>query len=280
MSNELIAGGQDGGAQLPAFMQDDRKMGVENLREFIIPPRMKVVQPLSGEPFSTLFNKGDVVLVPTMSRVAEVMLDANKKPTKSGGPFCFVPVFFFAEWCAWNPITLKGTLPAIRERSLDPKSDVARKSRNADTREERCPESKDPKDVVRYQEHLNFVVVLLGTGETSGIPLVMSFSRGEHRTGANLASLIAMRSAPIFGCIFEAHAQERSNQKGTWYGLDVTNPSIASGMSGVVTDEKQYAALKRLHLEMKDAHAKNLIIVDHDDNDIDANAESESGKGF
>lgn len=274
--NELISGTQE--SNLPSFMEADKRMGVENLREYIIPPRLKIVQPLSGEPFSSLFNKGDVVLVPTMSRVAEVMLDEKKKPTKKGSPFCLIPVFFFAEWCAWNPLSMKGNLPAIRERSLDPKSDVARKSRNQETREERCPESNDPKDLIRYQEHLNFVAVLLGTGETAGIPVVISFSRAEHRTGANLASKIAMRSAPIFGCIFEANAQERNNAKGTWYGLDINNPSVASGMGGVVTDETQYAALRRLHLEMKEAHAKNLIIVDHDDNDIDSEASGDDPK--
>jgi len=251
-------------------MQEDKREGTETLREFIIPPRLKVVQPLSGEPFSTMFNKGDVVLVPTMTRAAEVLLDENKKPTKAGAPFVFVPVFFFAEYCAWNPLSMKGTLPAIRERSLDPKSDIARKSRNPDTREERCPESKDPKDLIRYQEHLNFVCVLLNTGETSGVPLVISFARAEHSSGRNLASLIAMRSAPIFGCIFEAHAQLRQNQKGSWYGLDITNPSVASGFGGHVTDEAQYNALKKLHVEMKEAHARNLLVVDHDDNELDA----------
>jgi hypothetical protein len=205
-----------------------------------------------------------------MSRVAEVILDENKKPTKAGAPFVFIPVFFFAEWCAWNPLSMKGTLPAIRERSLDPKSDIARKSRNPETREEHCPESKDPKDLVRYQEHLNFVCVLLNTGETAGIPIIISFARAEHSSGRNLASLIAMRSAPIFGCIFEAHSQLRVNAKGAWYGLDITNPSVASGFGGHVTNEVQYNALKRLHTDMKEAHAKNLIIVDHDDSDISA----------
>ena len=111
--------------------------------------------------------------------------------------------------------------------------------------------------------------MLLNTGEIAGIPVVVSFSRGEHRTGSNLASLIAMRSAPIFGCVFEAHSQERVNAKGVWYGLDITNPSVASGVSGVVTDEKQYAALKKLHLQMKAAHAENMIVVDHADDDLE-----------
>ena len=254
---------------LPGFMASDLEMGVSELKKFIIPPRLKVVQPLSGEQYTEKFNSGDVVLAPQLVLVAPIIMDSvTKRPTKSGQPFNFVPVFFFPEYLAWNPLESKGTLPAVRERSLDPQSDIARKARNPQTREEPCPEVA--KAVIRYQEHLNFIMMLMGTGDTAGIPVVMSFSRGEHRSGTNLASLIAMRRAPIFGCVFEATSRLRTNSKGAWYGLDITNPSVSSGINPVITDETRYTLLKNLHLEMKTAHANNLIVVDHDDNEIDA----------
>jgi len=260
MENEIIKTQ----TQLPGFMTEDREMGVSELRQFIIPPRLKVVQPMSSEQYTEKFNKGDVVLAPQLVLVAPITMDSvTKRPTKSGQPFNFVPLFFFPEYLAWNPLESKGTLPAVRERSLDPQSEIARKARNPETREEPCPEVA--RAVIRYQEHLNFIMLLVNTGDTAGIPVVASFSRGEHRTGTNLASLIAMRRAPIFGCVFEATSKLRSNSKGEWYGLDITNPSVSSGVNAIVTDEAQYAALKKLHLEMKEAHAKNLIIVDHDD---------------
>jgi hypothetical protein len=266
MSNDLITGG--GESKLPAFMHEDRDMGVKELRQYIVPPRIKIVQPQSGEPFKPQFNEGDVVLVPQMVQVAPIMLE-NGRPTKNGTPFHFIPVFFFPEWCCWNSILMKGSVPAIRERSFDPMSMIAQRSRSEQTRFAPQPEQpNNPKMQLRFLEHLNFVVVLLGENEVAGIPTVISFLSGEHKTGSTLSSLITMRRCPIFGCQFEAAARYRTNAKGQWYGLDITNPSIQSGFSGSVTDENQYNALKKAHLDFKKAHADRVLVVDHDDEDV------------
>lgn len=255
-------------ADVPAFMQSDRDMGVKELQEYIRPPRVKVVQPQSGEPFKPTFSDGDTILVPIMQPIAPMSLDSNNKPTQVGTPFCFVPVFFFPEWCLVNPIQMRGTLPMIRARSFDPQSEIAVRSRDESTREVPLPEN--PQLRMRYQEHLNFIIMLL-KGDAAGVPVILSFARAEHASGRNLSTLIGMRrNVPIFGCIFEATARYRKNQKGQWYGLDITNPSVRSGFSGHVTDEKQYQALKALHLRMKELHARNSIIVDHDDDDLGA----------
>jgi hypothetical protein len=262
---------QLGTLSVPSFMQNDAQIGTEVLRQYVIPPRVKVVQPTSKEPFSKLFNVGDVVLVPQMVTVAPVILDDKKRPTDTGTPFHFIPVFFFAEWCIWNPYQLKGSLPPIRERTIDPKSEIAIRARNPETRLAPCPE--DQKWNIRYCEHLNYCVVLTGEGMAAGTPVVMSFVRSEHRAGSNFASLIKMRRAPIFGCQFEAVSRYRKNDQGEWYGIDVMNPSVESDMGGWVTDEAVYEMLRVKHLELKQSHDESRIVVDHEDPEEEAATE-------
>jgi hypothetical protein len=248
---------------MPAFMQGS-DLGVEDLGQYVIPPRLKVLQPLSDrETFLSKFDVGDVIAVPQMVLVAPTVKDEKDKPTEDGEPFHFIPVFFFPEWCLWNPIQTRGTLPAIVARTTDPTSTIAAKSRSPALWNEPCPEA--PEFMCRYVEHLNFVIVILGDHDLTGIPVIMSFSRAEHRRGSNFASLIKMRKAPLYGCQFEARVGPRSNNKGHWYGIDVTNPSGDSGIEPFVQEKDVFGHLEGLHLEYKKAHEDAKIRVDYED---------------
>lgn len=252
--------------QRPEFFDQQEVLGTEGIGEYIKPPRVKVVQPQSRAPFSEQFNKGDVVLVPQMQIVAPVVLSDKGKPTNSGTPFHFIPLFFFPEWCTWNPIQMQGQLPVIRERTFDTKSELARKAKVKEMWFEKCPEN--PEFNIRHCEHLNFIVLLTGNNPFAGTTCVISYARGTYRSGSTLLSLVQMRNASIFGCQFEAKAQLLTNEKGEWYTLDATNPSPASNVSPWVTDKEVYAKLKDMHTELKEAHAKSLIIIEHDDDEL------------
>lgn len=251
-------------SNLPAFMQDVTDFGIDDLKQYIVPPRLKVVQRISGAPFDDLFNPGDVVACPQLVLVSPVIKNDNGKPTDQGEPFHFVPLYFFVEWCLWNPLEMKGSLPSIRARTTDPNSDMVIKSRDSKLWELPCPENPEYK--CRYVEHLNFLILLINEHELAGTPMVMSFSRAEHRAGTNFAALIKMRKAPIFGCQFQARAGFRSNNKGNWYGVDVMNPEAVPPF---VQDKALFDAYHNIHLELKEAHNNARVVVDYDNETTD-----------
>jgi len=250
----------------PSFMMNPEyaKEGTDLLNQYIKPARLKIVQATSSKQFLDLFGAGDSVAVPMNQLIAKFAKD---------GPaaFHFIPLLFYPEWICWNPLELRGMLNPIRERSLDPQSKIAAMARNFDRRNsEVCPEmpKKDNKDLfLRYNEHLNFVVVLLGKNELPDIPIVISFSSGEHKSGSNFAALIRTRQNAIYGNQFAGVVRHRTNAKGNWYGIDVENPKTESGVLPFVMDEAVFTKYREMHLKLRKAYEDQAIIVDHDDGD-------------
>jgi len=255
-----------GAPLVPDYMQDaDVPTGLEELKHFVKPPRMKIVQKQAGETLLSQFSVGDVILVPQMSMVAEMGRDSRGKPTGEMEPFLIVPVFFYPEWCTWNPIAARGTLPAIRERSLDPNSIIARKSRDSKLRQEACPDTDDA--TMRHTEHLNYVVFLVDHA-LGDQPVIMSFSRGEHGAGARWGSIISARKAPLYGGVYAVSTGPRSNAKGDWYGYDVANPPPEVHSPWV--DAEMFETLKKVHLDLAQLHKDQLLRTDYEDADAEA----------
>ena len=249
-------------AQLPAFMQSAEVQGLDDLSQYIVPPRLKIVQKMSGSPFDELFSVGEVVAVPQLMRIAGL------DDAKAGEMFFITPLFFFVEWCTLNPFQMKGSLPFIRERSDDPGSALASKSRSPATWQEPCPENAEYS--IRHCEMLNFIVLLLGNTDFSGIPVVMSFSKAEHRSGTNFASLIKMRRAPIYGGQYAVATAERPSAKGNWFGFNIVNPPGDCGVTPFVEDEERFNQLKAIHMELDAAARSSKIRVDYDDTESEA----------
>lgn len=243
--------------QVPDWMRQEQALGIEDLSQYIVPPRMKVVQKTSLPPFDELFAPGEVCVVPQMVRVA------GMQEAKVGQPFYFVPLLFFPEWLLTNPIELKGSVPFIRARTADPNSPMCAKSRNPALWSERCPEN--PEYDMRYVECLNFVILLHGDHELAGVPVCMSFAKAEHRSGSNFAALIKMRRAPIYGCQFMGVVGSRQNAKGAWFGIDIVNPDGESGVTPFVQEQDRFGRYKEMHLELKKAHEESKIRVDYED---------------
>lgn len=265
---------------LPSFMQGKELAGTEMLSQFIVPPRLKVIQKMTGKPLSDLFRVGDVVAMPMAKLVAGIKLNEKGKELEDGNPFHFVALCFYPEWVLWNPIETKGTLPAIRGRSNLPNSEIAIRSRSPQTWSMPCPEmqrdSQGKELYCRYVEHLNFLIAILPPHEMAGVPVLMSFARGAHKDGTNLAALVQMRNAPIYGCQFEAKVNTRRNDKGQEWGvLQVSNPSEDSGVTPFVNDETLYRQYEAIHLDLKEKYKKGLIQADYED-DAETNTSSKS----
>lgn len=245
----------------PQYLANVGNEGLDELTKFIRPARVKIIQPTATKEFAEQFAPGDVVLVPMRQKVCSLK-----------GTFHFVPLLFYAEWICWNPLETRGTLDSIRARSLDPESEIARMARDFKAKTQQpCPEmpkSPDGKPLnLRYLEHLNFVVQIIDPPGMNTLPVVLTFCSGEHRSGSNFAALAKARGAALFANQFAATVRRRDGKKGTWFGIDVENPTT---IPAFVQDEKMFAAYHTLHNDLKKALNEQRLLVDMDDSTGDA----------
>ena len=243
---------------VPAFMAEEEVLGIEALKEFITPPFIKVIQKSAADELLQVFNPGDVILSPANALIAEMPRN-EKGRTLEGAKTAFqiIPLFFYVEWITWNPIQLKGAEPSIVYRTIDPNDPIVAKSRSTTLRSEK--HSTRPELLIRHVEHMNFLV-LLHKHELGSEPAILSFSRGNWRAGSKFASLIQMRKAPIYGCVFDAIVSLRNNPKGDWYGYDMANPEEGSPW----VSEEEYAKCKELHEMFTKYHKEQKIQAQYD----------------
>lgn len=254
---------QEGALMVPDWMADEAGVGLENTQRLIIPPRVRIVQAQSRAPLRDLFNIGDTVAVPQNLLIAEHPYN-GARAAENGQAFHVIPLFFYVEFLVWNDIKLQATEPSVLQRSVDPDSEIALKARNPNTWREPHPSGKD-NHFIRYSEHLNFIISINEPEhEAYGLPMVMSFSGAEHRTGANWLALLKMRRAPIYGCGFQISTSNRENSKGNWYGWDITNPMDRS--KSWVSKEllEQY---REVYTEMKEAYDQGTLQADYEDDE-------------
>lgn len=253
-----IAKRVDPDLSLPAHLQGKDVEGIEDLKKYVSPPRIKIVQKSADNELLERFSLGDVIVQP-----AQVLVSKYDKDNPE--PFLFVPLFFFPEWATWSPIELRGQVPMILERTSDPDSVLAKKAKNPNLRFE-AKEYEGRQMQVRHVEHLNFIVVLYDH-ELGIDPMVLSFQRGEHGSGIRFNSLIKMRRASLFACVFQAQVALRKGHKGEWAGLNITNPDLEGSSPWVLEDEVE--GLRKKHLEFKETYGAGLLRVEHEDADTD-----------
>jgi hypothetical protein len=289
MSTEVMKPKNEVVSSVPDYLQlDEQGDGLGDVSKFVTPPRMKIVQKQSGKPFSDQFAVGDVVLVPTLQLIAATQLNDKGKPKGEGTPFAIVPIFFFPEWLLVNPIDLKGSVKMIADRSLDETSKIAQMARNPNLRQAPYIDAQTGQQMAvggkplfqRYIESLSFVSMIVGDHELNGTVAVMSYSKGEHRSGSNFLQLIKQRKAKMFGCQFMIQTRLRpDNGKGDWYGYDASQPSVESGVKPFV-DADTYALTRDLHEKFKQAHADRVLVVDHEDDDLAEQQAAEKADGI
>ena len=49
---------------LPVYMSDEKPVGLEAVQEYVIPPRIKIVQKQADDALLERFNAGDVIVIP------------------------------------------------------------------------------------------------------------------------------------------------------------------------------------------------------------------------
>lgn len=250
--------------ELPDFLRDQEVIGVEDLGQHVKPPRLKVMQTNTRAPLSEIAAKGDIVVVPQNL----VLFSADRNPsgqsTGLGAHFYMTPIFHWSEFISWNP---QGSDQPIRDRSIDPKSSLARICRDPQHWQVPHPDfPNDPKKTIRNCEHLNFLVMIEDAPEgLDETPIIISFVRSEFKHGQNFASLIKLRRASICAGRYLGQVGFRKNAEGEWYGLDIKNPPGNNPTEKFVSSRERYEALVELHKQYKQLHTENLIDVDYDE---------------
>lgn len=279
VGTDLALPGQPAGGVLatkPDFLKRDdyQIVGMDEAKQYILLPRMKVVQKSAGrELFDKGFGVGDMIITPAMDLLARIGRNAGGAPDEQGPPVLITPLYFMVEWCTWNPIALKGSEPAIAYRTRNPGDPIVAKSRSRQLRMEplrdgtgapRMGSDNQPMSQ-RHVEHLNWVVI---AHNVEGItdPFVVSFSRGEHFSGSKFAGLLRQRKASPFDCVFEMRSTYRpSRGKGDWYGVELSNPTDAAQW----VTEQQHAAFEKAYADMVEMDKDRRVTTDlESDQDI------------
>ena len=246
MLNDLIK--NDGPVvQLPDYLKGVDATGTEELAQYISPGYVKIVQSMSKSLIRDGYKEGDVLVTPMGIHVAG--------PDE---PFAFWPMFFYTEYLHTNPV---GTEPFVIESTRDYDSVIAKRARD--------PEARVADDDTRYSEHLNYIGVIPSVSKEH--PVVMSFARGSHKQGRNLATLIKMRNAPIFACRFQLTSKETSNKSGqTYFALVPENPH--PDISAPFASEEDFEHLKQSYEKLM----QSVIRVDYSaDMDEDTSVEKD-----
>lgn len=241
---------------VPSFLLDlaQNDASLEGIVERRVVPRVKIIQQMSDTKIKQQHGEGSAVLP-----------QAGLKLANAGESFLFVPIFFFPEWIKWGDRRDSNT-PAIQERTFDPNTALARRAQSSEDRYEDYgppPKKNDRPLQFRYVEHLNFVGMLYGdNGEQ--LPIVISFSRGEHYAGRNFCTAITMRRvgkaiAPLWSQVWKMTVNLRERDGNKWYGIDVSNPD--EGTSPWVREDEADEFRQQWEL-FRDLHRQNLVEVD------------------
>lgn len=233
-------------------------VGVDSMKSLQVFPRFKIVQKQADAEILKQYGSGDVIIVPEMKQVTSMPRLKNGQPDLENSPhFKLVPLFFYFEWLTINPIEMKGVMPTIAGRTLNPNDPLVAKSKNQKLRQEPLLDDngkqimKDGKPLfIRHIENICFICTLFDhplAGDLTDYT-TLSFAKGEWFAGSRWANLIRQRKASIYANIFEAQVVFRDNKRGQdWLGVDVNNPTEGSPW---VSDE-QYKLFGKVHDELE-----------------------------
>lgn len=232
----------------PAYLANVPAYDLSQMNQYARPPRLTVVQALSGPPLKPPFREGDIIVTPQMIKVGDEQT-----------PFSFTPIIFFVDFLCMNPVQMRGQLPFIRERSFDPNSTVAKKARAFV--KEPCPENKEHQ--IKYVQNLNFVCII-HSEDISEMPIAMSFNRGTFKVGQSMIGLIQdRRGAPPYVIRLRGITRIIPGKPPTSFpGLDIKNDPSPW------VEESQVERFKLLHDNLQQLVSTGQMDIDLNGDDL------------
>lgn len=240
---------------LANYIEQDQSL--QGMEEYRILPRIKVIQSMTDQNLKKMFGEGTIIIRPGD---AVLWKDGDE-------PFLFVPLFFCVEFTKFADLRDKESGVVIVERSFDPTSDIAKKSRDSELRFEIYEGQEKKKDPMKYRyvEHLRFFGVIYGSHQLAWQFIALSFERGEFGQGRNFISAIKMRKTrigdksvpvPLWSQVWALKGVFRDKGDKKWYGIDFVAPDDPMINPG---DAEQMFAF---HKEMKELFEKQRLLVD------------------
>lgn len=256
---------------LDAYTEEDTSL--DALKEHRTVPRFKIIQPTTEEELKNTFGVGSAIVRPGDALICKHSGNTNMQALES---FDFVPLFFFVEWNKWRD--LKGTGDMVLDKSFDPSSDVAVRSKNKDTRkeaylgQEAMADNDANKMYYQYVEHLRFVGIIYGEHPLAGTPVTLSFERGEWGQGKNFISAVSLRRRqttdeetgakvakpiPLWSQVWRMKTvYHNPDALRKWYGFafeaapeSLIKPQEAAGMFGLHKEFKELFEASRLSVQ-------------------------------
>lgn len=247
-------------SQLPAFIQQQENVvdySRQEMNKVSRPPRIKIIQEMTGEPFKPPFINGDIIVTPQLIKIG------SKEES-----FTFTPIYFFNTYICWNPIQMRNMLPAVREFSFNANSEVAKKA--SKFVQEACPENTQ--FPLKYSKILNFIAYLHDMPNVS-VPVILHFSRGEYKFGEKfIGNLQARPKSPIYASRWRAGSETHKGPKGQWYGM-----RIELDPQPWVTNE-EYNVFAKMQEEYHELHSSQTLEVDMADEDLEDSNTVNSGE--
>jgi hypothetical protein len=254
---------------LQKYVAED--ISLDSLKEHRIVPRLKIIQAPSSNELKKAFGEGSVIVRP-----GDVLVCKFQEEPES---FDFVPLFFFVEYVKWADMKDNSTT-VILDRSHDPTSNIALKAKNPASRMEPYPghENKpEPEKMYhRYVEHLRFIGIIYGNHPLVGVPVTLSFERGEYGQGKNFISAATLRRqiidgisrpVPLWAQVWKIRSAFRSpDQSRKWYGFnfEAADPSIVQSTEA--------ETMLTLHKEFKDLFEQQRLMVQEESGESTADA--------
>lgn len=246
----------------------DEDTSLDSLKEHRTVPRFKIIQPTTEEELKNSFGTGSAIVRPGDALVCK---HGGNENIQAHDTFDFVPLYFFVEWATWRD--LKGTGPMVLDKSFDPTSEVAIKSKDADTRKELYPnhEALQDNEKMYYQhvEHLRFLGVIYGDHPLAGTPVTLSFERGEWGQGKNFISAVSLRRhkvndeskpIPLWAQVWRMKTvYHNPDALRKWFGF-----SFEAAPQSIILPEEANA-MRALHVEFKELFKQSRLSVQDDE---------------
>lgn len=253
MSTDMINKEQ---SQLPSYLIDLAKAGgqtgLEEMTQFLTPPRLKIMQPMKGDGFDQ-FPVGTVIVTPTN----EVVCDLD-------GVFGLTVLYTYSQFCVHNPYNRPKDMFLIREATFDFNSEIAQKCL-AFTRE---PMPENPQEELIYATHINALIIVHGVPAIANTPIMLSQYIGEWKSGRRMLDLLKARTqdgTPIYCHNLMAKSSIRTREKNKWYGLDFSNPTGDVDCGRFVPSIELVQAYGKMHEECKANKERFTVKYDEDE---------------
>lgn len=242
----------------PAYLQNLPEDDTSDMRKHMSPPRLKFIQNLTEAPYKPPFKDGDLIIIPSMVKVADLETECT-----------IVPIHFFTHFVCLNPHAMKNQLPYVREQTKDENHPIAKKAKAFVS--EPCPENSSEKII--YRQVLNFLVRIVGDSEDlPKDPVALSLMKGEFNSGRILIQLIENRRAPRYVCQFNMISALHPGKKGKWFGPNFRNSPEPWVPEHLV---QQYQAE---HEAFKKIVEEGRMNIDLDDSDVEKGDASDESR--